>query len=158
MYNGNLITIFTRHCYCHLITPSWKQERMHLPNIVGKHIGRIVSLNGTLSLRRSSAISFSKFRKLKSPVITRTTYLVSGPFSIHLSCSPKVTLIMNHMNLKIRLEELITFVWRIRLQWGNLVKINEFYNKRKFFNSIYLVLTELFFYWLNSQVLKFLHQ
>lgn len=85
---------------------------MCLPNDDGRHIGRIVSLNGTLSLRRSSAISLSKFRKLKSPVIIRTTYLVSVGFSRHLSCSPKVTLIMNHMNLKIKLEELLTFVWQ----------------------------------------------
>lgn len=80
---------------------------MYLPFTVGRHIGRIVSLKGTLSLSRSSAMSLSKLRKLKSPVNTLTTYLVSVPLSTHLSCSPNVTLIMNHMNLKIKLEGLI---------------------------------------------------
>lgn len=125
---------------------------MYLPNIVGKHIGRIVSLNGTLSLRRRSAISFSKFKKLKSPVITRTTYLVSGLFSIHLSCSPKVILIINHMNLKSRLEELITFAWWIRLRWGNLVKNPTI--RKKSPNLIYLVMTYFFTYLTELYVLK----
>lgn len=70
-------------------------------------MGLMASLNGTLSLRRNRAMSLSKLRKLKSPVSTLTTYLVSAPFSIHLSCSPNVTLIMNHMNLKTELGKLI---------------------------------------------------
>lgn len=82
------------------------------PFSVGKHMGLIVSLRGTLSFSRKSAMSLSKLRKLKSPVNTLTTYLVSAPLSVHLSCSPNVTLIMNHMNLKMGLAKLIMLLWR----------------------------------------------
>lgn len=82
------------------------------PFSVGKQMGLIVSLRGTLSFSRKSAMSLSKLRKLKSPVNTLTTYLVSAPLSVHLSCSPNVTLIMNHMNLKMGLAKLIMLLWR----------------------------------------------
>lgn len=72
-----------------------------LPLFLGKQIGLMLSVMGTLSLSLSKAISLSKLRKLKDPAMARRTNLDSGLFvSLHLSSSPKVTLIMNHMNLK----------------------------------------------------------
>lgn len=89
-----------------------RNSKIVAPLTDGRHMGLMVSLRGTLSLRRNRAMSLSKLRKLKSPVSTLTTYLVSAPFSVHLSCSPNVTLIMNHMNLKTGLGKLIMLLWR----------------------------------------------
>ena len=70
------------------------------PVLVGRQMGLMFSVIGTLSLSRSSAMSWSKFMKLKSPVVARNTNLLSGLVVwLQRSCSPNVTLIMNHMNL-----------------------------------------------------------
>lgn len=88
--------------YCHFL---------YLPFTDGKQIGLIESDNCTRSLSFNNAISLSKLRKLKSPVNARTTYLVSALyFSSHLSCSPNVTFIMNHINLKKILSIIIIII------------------------------------------------
>lgn len=90
---------------------------MDLPLFVGKQIGRIKSVIGTRSLRRKSAISLSKFVKLKVCENARRTKRVSGRTeSLQRSCSPNVTLIMNHMNLKIIRKEKVNF----RLKCGSV--------------------------------------
>lgn len=71
------------------------------PVLVGKQIGLIKSVIGILSFNRNRAISLSKFVKLNFCAVTLSTNRVSGRIiSLHRSCSPKVTLIMNHMNLQ----------------------------------------------------------
>jgi hypothetical protein len=78
----------------------------HSPVLLGRQIGRMVSVIGTLSLSLNRAMSWSKFMKLKSPVMARNTNRLSGFLvSLQRSCSPNVTLIMNHMNL---LEQITT--------------------------------------------------
>ena len=78
---------------------------VYVPLTVGKQIGLMALVSGTRSLSLMRATSLSNLRKLKSPVIARTTNRVSSGASppLHVLCSPKVTLIMNHMNLKIKL-------------------------------------------------------
>jgi len=79
----------------------------HSPVLVGRQIGRMVSVIGTLSLSLNRAMSWSKFIKLKSPVMARNTNRLSGFFvSLQRSCSPNVTLIMNHMNLLVQITTL----------------------------------------------------
>lgn len=69
--------------------------------MLGKQIGRIVSVIGTRSLSRSKAMSLSKLEKLNGCDIARNTKRVSGlVLSSHRSCSPNVTLIINHMKLE----------------------------------------------------------
>lgn len=76
----------------------------HSPVLVGRQIGRMVSVIGTLSLSLNRAMSWSKFIKLKSPVKARNTNRLSGFFvSLQRSCSPNVTLIMNHINLLVQI-------------------------------------------------------
>lgn len=66
----------------------------------GKQIGRMKSVMGTRSLRRNSAMSLSKLEKLNGCEMARSTKRVSGRvLSSHRSCSPNVTLIMNHIKL-----------------------------------------------------------
>lgn len=73
---------------------------VNVPGLVGKQIGRIKSVIGTRSFKRNNAISLSKLVKLNSCAMARNTNLVSGRCaSLQRSCSPNVTLIMNHMNL-----------------------------------------------------------
>lgn len=72
-----------------------------LPLLVGKQIGRIKSVIGTRSFNRNSAISLSKLLKLNFWAIARKTNRDSGlTESLHRSCSPNVTLIINHIKLK----------------------------------------------------------
>lgn len=76
------------------------------PVLLGRQIGLMLSVIGTLSLSLNRAMSWSKFMKLKSPVMARNTNRLSGFLvSLQRSCSPNVTLIMNHMNL---LEQITT--------------------------------------------------
>lgn len=76
-------------------------RRNYLPRTVGKQMGRMLSVIGTLSFNLNNAISLSKLRKLNDPAIALKTNLDSGrTTSLHRSCSPNVTLIMNHMNLQ----------------------------------------------------------
>lgn len=66
-------------------------------------MGRMKSVIGTRSFSRNKAMSLSKLEKLNGCEIALKTKRVSGRvLSLHRSCSPNVTLIMNHMNLKIR--------------------------------------------------------
>lgn len=72
-----------------------------LPLTVGRQIGLMFAEIGTLSFIRNSAISWSKLRKVKSWTIARNTKRDSGLLLLsHLSCSPKLTLIMNHIKLQ----------------------------------------------------------
>lgn len=76
-------------------------NRECVPEFSGKQIGRIKSVMGTLSFNRNIAMSLSKLVKLNCWAIARRTNLVSGrDESLHLSCSPNVTFIMNHMKLQ----------------------------------------------------------
>ena len=78
----------------------------HSPVLLGRQIGRMASVIGTLSFSLNRAMSWSKFIMLKSPVMARNTNRLSGFLvSLQRSCSPNVTLIMNHMNL---LEQITT--------------------------------------------------
>lgn len=78
------------------------------PFLLGKQIGRMKSVMGTRSFKRSSAMSLSKLEKLNCWEIALRTNRVSGRFlSSQRSCSPNVTLIMNHINLK-QLRNLIS--------------------------------------------------
>lgn len=71
-----------------------------LPWLVGKQIGRIVSVIGTRSFNRNSAMSLSKLRKLNCWAIALSTNRDSGlTLSLHRSCSPNDTFIMNHIKL-----------------------------------------------------------
>lgn len=73
----------------------------YLPFFLGKQIGLIFCVMGTLSFSLRRAMSLSKFKKLKAPVTALKTNLDSGRLlSLQRLCSPKVTLIINHMNLK----------------------------------------------------------
>jgi hypothetical protein len=64
-------------------------------------MGLMLAEIGTLSFIRSSAMSLSKLRKVKSWTMARNTKRDSGLLLLsHLSCSPKLTLIMNHMKLE----------------------------------------------------------
>lgn len=75
-------------------------DRRHAPALVGIQIGRMKSVIGTRSFKRNSAMSLSKLVKLNSWAMARNTNRVSGRSeSLQRSCSPNVTLIMNHMNL-----------------------------------------------------------
>lgn len=108
-----------------------------VPATVGRQIGLIVSESGTLLLSRSKAMSLSKFKKLKDPVIARTTYLVSGAdFPKHLSCSPNVTLIINHMNLKknkltLSINYIIIHITKIKLSFYFIISCKNNINIRK---------------------------
>lgn len=80
-----------------------------IPFNFGKQIGLIFFVIGTRSFNRKRAMSLSKFRKLKAPATARNTNLDSGLLlSLHLSCSPNVTLIINHMNLKSKSVKTVT--------------------------------------------------
>lgn len=77
------------------------QNKTNSPSAFGRQIGRMKSVIGTRSLRRSSAMSLSKLVKLKSWTNARRTKRVSGRVvSLHRSCSPNVTRIINQRNLK----------------------------------------------------------
>lgn len=77
------------------------RTRRNSPSSLGRQIGRMKSVIGTRSLRRSSAMSLSKFVKLKSWTNARSTKRVSGrTVSLQRSCSPNVTRIINQRNLK----------------------------------------------------------
>lgn len=74
---------------------------IQLPFFFGKQIGFMFWVMGTLSFSLRRAMSLSKFKKLKAPATALKTNLDSGLLlSLQRSCSPNVTLIMNHMNLK----------------------------------------------------------
>lgn len=67
----------------------------------GKQIGLMVSEIGTLSLSRNSAISLSKLLSVNLLAMARSANRVSGLMvSLQRLCSPKVTFIINHINLK----------------------------------------------------------
>lgn len=117
--NASIIALSSRWCYMYIkcaayLVSGWKKDRYDdglwackrllticdLPSFVGKQIGRIKSVIGTRSFNLSSAMSLSKLRKLNFCVIARSTNRVSGRIeSLQRSCSPNVTLIMNHMKL-----------------------------------------------------------
>lgn len=78
-----------------------KKFVVSIPLTVGRQMGRMLSVIGTRSFSRNRAISLSKLRKLKEPAMALKTNRDSGRIaSLHRSCSPNVTLIMNHMNLR----------------------------------------------------------
>lgn len=86
---------------------------------LGRHIGVMVCVMGTRSLSLRRAMSLSKLRKLNDPAMALRTNLDSGFFvSRQRSCSPNVTLIMNHMNL-----EFIEEVYLVKKSFTNVVLI-----------------------------------
>lgn len=102
---------------------------MNVHFVVGKQMGRMKSVIGTRSLSRKRATSLSKFEKLNGCEMARRTKRVSGRvLSSHRSCSPKVTLIINHMkpnkmrrkkrenHLKLFWMILSSFLWLIFVQ------------------------------------------
>lgn len=81
---------------------------MRILFLLGKQIGRMKSVIGTRSLSRNRATSLSKFEKLNGCEMARRTKRVSGRvLSSQRSCSPKVTLIINHIKLKIKKKKKI---------------------------------------------------
>ena len=113
----------------------------------GKQIGRIKSVIGTRSFKRSKAISLSKFVKLNCCAIARSTKRVSGRTeSLHRSCSPKVTLIMNHIKLKIQKYKIFKLnTYKICMTFETSFK-KKFKNINKKFWFSFLILCCFFFF------------
>lgn len=78
-----------------------EEDPNNLLSLVGKQIGLMVSEMGTLSFNRSKAMSLSKLVRVNLLAMARSTKRVSGRVvALQRLCSPNVTLIINHMNLK----------------------------------------------------------
>lgn len=93
----------------------------------GKQIGLMESDRGTLSLRRSSAMSLSKLVSVNLLAMARSTKRVSGlVVELQRLCSPNVTFTMNHIKLKIEVLLVTKMSTITYLLWCYIFKLGRY--------------------------------